>query len=205
MMRPPRAIPFPVLAALLLGGAAPAFPQEFITPSGTKVTFENSNHSIENLMSDSPTVIATPAEGAAVATAIIEQGTQITRFSAQKITFTYQVEDFTLEGEGKIAWDTEELYGPVKIQFTAATNVMSLFGTKAQPASVHYTLANGTVYKTKAERVNIQFKLDNGKRVPTRIETQGGNEETVIIMPKSKSKPKSSTLPGPKLSPPTKG
>ena len=48
MMRSPRAIPFPAWAAvLLLGWAAPAFPQEFITPSGTKVTFENSNHSIE--------------------------------------------------------------------------------------------------------------------------------------------------------------
>ncbi|HQH74429.1 MAG TPA: hypothetical protein PK360_20300 [bacterium] len=206
MMRSPRAIPFPAWAAvLLLGWAAPAFPQEFITPSGTKVTFENSNHSIENLMSDSPTVIATPAEGAAVATAVVEQGTQITRFSARKITFTYQVEDFTLEGDGQIAWDSEVLHGPVKIQFTAAANLMSLFGTKAKPASVNYTLANGTIYKTKAERVDIQFKMDNGKRVPIRIETKGGNDETVIIMPKSQSKPKTSTLPGPKLSSPGKG
>lgn len=207
MKRSYRAVLFPALAAALWIGGLPSTPgaQEFITPSGTKVTFENSNHSIENLMSDSPTVIATPAEGAAVATALIEQGTQVTRFSARKITFTYQVEDFTLEGEGKIAWDNESLYGPVKIQFTAANNLMTLFGTKANPATVHYTLANGTIYKTKAERVDIQFKVENGKRVPVRLETKGGNEETVIIMPKAKSTPKASTLPGPKLSPPGKG
>lgn len=175
------------IAIFIFGLVFPCVGQEFQTPSGSTVIIDQntSDYRMENILSDSPTIIVYPKEGQSIGKAIIKNGTETTTFIAKKITFTYTQEDFILEENAKIEWAEGTLSGPVKIEFFSKKETMIITGSKQSYATIFFKRPDGMDFNSKAIQFTIEFENKNGNRTPKNLIAKG-NEQAIIEIPKSK-------------------
>ncbi|MGC9328413.1 MAG: hypothetical protein ACP5I1_12330 [Candidatus Hinthialibacter sp.] len=157
---------------------------------------EGSQITATDLTSDNSTLIITPPEGADIASVKMQNATQTILFYGRKISVQQKTTDFQLEGNGRIEWDKNVLIGPKEIIFDSASDTLKLYGTKKNPASIHYT---DFAFDGKAEWFFIIGKRVDGNWTPVNLKSGPIIQGTIgPSTPKTASK----SSPGPKISAP---
>lgn len=168
---------------------------------------EGSSPSFEDLTSENPTVIITPPEGAAITSVRMKSATQDYFLEGKKVSIKRKQDantaDFHLEGNGKIQWNENILIGPKEIIFDSTSNVMKLYGTPKNPASIKYKGgASGFNFNGKADWFFVNLKSSNGSWTPSSVNSgpwRGGNPLGGTAKNSSSEK-----IPNPKITPPKK-
>ncbi len=157
-----------LISSIFLFVSLPCSAQQISLADGSlPVIGENTELRIENPLSDDNTIILTPKTGHKLAKVTIPSGTSTSVIYGEKITYKMKNEYFLAEGNAKIDWNKNILTGPVKIEFDPAKNILTLFGTEKNPASV-----NSPKWASiwQAEKWLLTFtKPKNGKRKFTAI------------------------------------
>ncbi|MBN2328903.1 MAG: hypothetical protein JXR73_17320 [Candidatus Omnitrophica bacterium] len=183
-------------ASLIIVFASLGHAQTLTVGSNQLILQEGSQITATDLTSDNSTLIITPPEGADVASVKMQNATQTIFFYGRKISVQQKTTDFQLEGNGRIEWDDNVLIGPKEIIFDSASDTLKLYGTKKNPASIHYT---DFAFDGKAEWFFILGKRIDGNWTPANLKSGPIIQGTIgPSAPKAAAK----SAPGPKITAP---
>ncbi len=188
------------LTILFILIALPGFTQ-VITIGENELEIVDGQMSADNFLSEDRTLFFTPSEGKSIASVCLKNASETRYFYGRKITVVPKTTDFHLEGDGKIAWNNNIFLGPKEIIFDSTTSILTLTGTKDNPAVIQYPEFS---FNGKANWFKIIGKMVNGNWQAKDLKS-GDAKGTTIGTSSNKAKPaKGSSAPGPKLTNPKK-
>lgn len=170
-------IAFGWVSALFVVTASVASAQDLetviTTKSGSVLTIPpDTVYTIDNFGEEESQFVMTPREAGRAARASIRRGSETTEFSANRIVYYPNKEDFLLDGNARVKSANDQLSGPVRIQFFASQNMIVAEGTQQNPARFEYFFDDGRTMKSSSRLFHFYFTRENGGRVLNRIESK---------------------------------